>query len=197
MILLTGCSIVRPKTPATEPLRYYRYPGMDLSRVGRVVMPQLKNLSANPDLANEITVALAEELQKKQIFGLDTIYPTDPKWKNADLGDASRYSAKQLSEFRANLKADALLFGKITHYRPYPRNSVGLKLQLVDCRTGQLLWAIDQVWDSTDAAVEKRIESFFKKQMRSGYDPMKWKLTMLSPRIYNKFIAYEISETME
>lgn len=197
LMLASGCSLIMPKTPAANPLRYYRYQGADLSRVGRVVMLELKNLSSNPQLGNDITVALAEEIQKKQIFGLDTIYPTDPQWKSADLGSSDEYSKEQLSDFRTKLKADALLFGKIIHYRPYPRNSVGLKLQLVDCRTGQLLWAIDQVWDSTDAAVEKRIESFFTLQMRSGYDPMQWKLTMLSPRIYNKFVAYEIARTLE
>ena len=66
-MLASGCSLIMPKTPAANPLRYYRYQGADLSRVGRVVMLELKNLSSNPQLGNDITVALAEEIQKKQV----------------------------------------------------------------------------------------------------------------------------------
>ena len=45
--LVSGCSLMMPRTPAVNPLRYYRYPGTDLSRAGRVVMLELKNLSSN------------------------------------------------------------------------------------------------------------------------------------------------------
>jgi len=53
------------------------------------------------------------------------------------------------------------------------------------------------VWDSTDIVIEERAKVFFSTQMRSDYGPMDWEMVRLSPRIYNKFISYEISQTLE
>lgn len=168
-----------------------------MADIGKVVILELGNDSANPSIGKEMTDALTEEIQKKQVFGLDTLAKKDPEWKSVDIGKQVDISEEKLAEIHQKLHADAVLFGRVTSYRPYPRNSIGLKLKLIDCQTGQLLWAVDQVWDSTDITIENRIKSFFKKHMRSGYDPLDWKITMLSPRIYNKFIAYEVSRTME
>lgn len=196
LVMISGCTMNNPRQ-VINPLRYYRYEGYNLQKIGRVLMLEIENLSDNPNLSNELTTALSEEIQKKQVFGLDTIYFSDPKWKSLSLSVGSDFTMQELEGIQSKLKIDAILYGKIMHYRPYPRNSVGLQLKLIDCSTGQLLWAIDQVWDSTDATTEARIKSFFRTQMRSGYDPVDWKMVMLSPRIYNKFITYEISQTLE
>jgi len=197
LVPISGCSIRLNKPEPISPLVYYRYGGYDLKRIGRVVMLEMVNLSSNQELSSELTAALSEEIQKKQIFGLDTLYLNDPKWKSLNLSTDSDFTSDELDTIRTKFNASAVMYGKIVHYRPYPRNSIGLKLKLVDCSTGQLLWAIDQVWDSTDAKTEERVKAFFNTEMRSGYDPMDWKIVMLSPRIYNKFITYEISKTLE
>ncbi|MBW8014795.1 MAG: hypothetical protein FVQ82_01290 [Planctomycetes bacterium] len=197
LLPISGCLFETKKDDSINPLRFYRYPDYNLKSIGRVVMLEMENLSANQELGKELTMALSEEIQKKQIFGLDTLYIKDPKWKSLNLSTDSDISMKQLGDIQTRFGAAAVLYGEIVRYRPFPRYSIGLKLELVDCTTGQLLWAIDQVWDSTDAKTEERIKSFFSTQMRSGYKPMEWEIVMYSPRIYNKFITYEISQTLE
>ena len=197
IVIICGCSVTMPEKAEINPLRFYRYPNANMSKIGRVVILELDNESANQNLGSDITIALAEEIQKKQIFGLDTLTKSNPKWRSIDIDQDKPITAEQLLDIHSKFNADAVLFGQVTHYRPYPRNSIGLKLKLLDCQTGQMLWAIDQVWDSTDVAIENRIQSFFNKQMRSGYEPMEWEITMLSPRIYNKYVAYEIARTLE
>ncbi len=193
---IDGLTLIKPVKPV-EPLKYYRYPGYDISTTGMVLMLEMENDSANPELARELTMALSEEIQKKQIFGLETLYMSDSKWKSLNISLESGITTEKRAEIQEEFKSDAILFGKIISYRPYPRTSIGLKLKLIDCTTGDLLWAIDRVWDSADSETEVRVKSFFKKQMRSNYDPLDWKMVMLSPRMYNKFVTYEISETLE
>jgi len=193
---ISGCTFNMEKDEASGSLEYYRYGGSSLKSVGRVLMLEMENLSTNQDISRELTTALSEEIRKKQIFGLETLYHTDPKWKNLSISKNLDISMQQLSDIQSRFSVDAVLYGKVMHYRPYPRNSIGLKLKLEDCTTGQLLWAVEGVWDSTDAKIEERAKSFFSTEMRSGYDPMNWKIVMVSPRIYNKFITHEISEAL-
>lgn len=196
LLSISGCSLKLEKDKPTGSLKYYRYPGYSLRLIGRVAMLEMENLSTNQELGRELTRALSEEIHKKQIFGLETLYHTDPKWKSLSLSTDSDISMKQLGDIQKKFSVDAVLYGKVMHYRPYPRNSIGLKLKLLDCTTGRLLWAVEEVWDSTDVKIEERAKLFFKTEMRSGYDPLDWKIVMLSPRIYNKFITHEISEAL-
>ena len=197
MLLIPGCSLKMKKNDPIAPLEYYRFGDLDLRSIGRVVMFEMNNLSTNQKLDKELTTALSEEIRKKQIFGLDTLYPEDPEWKRLGISKDFDFSMKELSDIQKKLGVDAVMYGKIVHYRPYPRNSIALNLKMIDCATGELLWAIDQVWDSTDTGIEQRAKAFFDSQMSSGYDPVDWKIVMLSPRIYNKFVTYEISQTLE
>ena len=197
LLPISGCSLKLKKSAPIRPLEYYRSGGVDLRSIGRVAILEMENLSTNQNLSKELTTALSEEIRKKQIFGLETLYFKDPKWESLMLSVDSDVSPKQLEDIQKKLGVDAVMYGRIEHYRPYPRNSIGIKLKLVDCATGQLLWAIDQVWDSTDTIIEERAKFFFSTQMRSDYGPMDWKMVMLSPRIYNKFITNEISQTLE
>jgi hypothetical protein len=74
--------------------------------------------------------------------------------------------------------------------------AIGLRLKLVDLRDGQLLWALEQIWDSSDKTTEHRIKSYFKYQMRSGFAPLREQLVAISPLEFIKFVAYEVAETL-
>lgn len=185
------------KRDTVAPLVYYRYPGYDLRLTSRVLMLEMENDSENPELGADLTMSLSEAIQKNQTFGLETMYMADSKWKSLHLSRESDFTMEKLADIQKRFKADAILYGKIINYHPYPRTSVGLKLKLIDCATGDLLWAIERIWDSTDVDTETRVKAFYKKQMRKEYEPLDWKMVMLSPRMYNKFVTYEISETLK
>jgi hypothetical protein len=83
----------------------------------------------------------------------------------------------------------------VTQYSPFPRLAIGLKLKLIDLRDGALVWALEQFWDSTDKQIEERIEDFWKCQMRKGYDPLQYKMALVSPKMFLKFVAFETALT--
>ena len=73
---------------------------------------------------------------------------------------------------------------------------IGLFLNLVDLREGRLIWGVDHIWDTTNRLTERSIERFFVKEMRSGYGPANWRLGLLSPRMFGKFVAHEAAGTL-
>lgn len=195
LLALSGCSMLRGRQ-AQETGHFYLNPYADLSSVGKVVIFELDNRTSYPLLSGTITDDLSQALQKKHIFTLSTLHRTDPKWRNLDLNGSNSYSLEELASIRKQLKADAVLFGSLMRYDPFPHMLMSLHLKLVDLRSGKLLWAMEQVWDTSDKRLELRMKQYYEDQLRTGYEPMDWQLLITSPRNFNRFVVYEVSITL-
>ena len=193
VVLLSGCHTHIASAPAAN--HYYLNPDKKLTAIGRVAIVELDNDSSYPQISNDVTGSLFQALQKKQVFGLTLVRQNDPSWRSLQLQRDSNYTLEQLLAIRETLKCDGVLLGTVTEYRPYPHMAVGLRLKLLDLRDGQLVWAIEQVWDSADKTTEKRIKSYFKSEKRSGFAPLHEKLAAVSPLEFIKFVNYEVAGT--
>lgn len=196
ILLLGGCHVL--KKPV-EQLRIQAYVDRtaDFSSVGKIAILELENQSASsPDLGKVLTQALADNLGKKQMFSVRTIYRTDPEWKALNLDQAVSLSSQAMAQIQNQSKVNAILIGTISRYQTYPRLSAAMQFKLLDLRSGKLLWAMENVWDSTDKNTEERIKLFFETQMRTGYQPMDWQLVINSPSAFHKFVMYEVVSTL-
>ena len=162
-VFLPGCMIIRTSAPQSS--HYYVNPYADFQGIGRVVVFEFENLSNSAGLGKVLTETLTENIRKRQLFGVSSLLCSDPAWLSLDLNDSSSYSLEKLASIQAQLNADAILFGSITQHYPYPQMLTGMHLKMIDLRDGRLLWAIEQVWDSTDKSVEERMKFFFERQM--------------------------------
>ena len=195
LTLLSGCSIQRASNQDMD--YFYLDPNKDLSTIGRVVVVELHNTSNYPQVETNITKLLFQALQKKQLFGLSVVYQDEPAWHSLQLNLNSSYTLEQYFDIRKTLKCDAVLLGTITEYQPYPHMIIGLRLKLIDLRDGQLLWALEQIWDSSDKKTENRIKSYLKTQTMAGTKSLNEQLVMFSSRKFTKFLAYEVAETLQ
>ena len=194
-VLLSGCITYYSDS---EPPKDYYYinPDKSLSTIGRVAIVELDNNSTYPNIANDVIEKLYQALQKKQVFGLTVVRQSDSLWRSLQLDLNSQYSLDEISEIHETLKCDAILLGTITEFRPYPHLIIGLRLKILDLRDGQLLWALEQVWDNADKATEYRIKDYFRSQKRSGYEPLREQLASVSSLEFIKFVSYEVAETL-
>ncbi len=204
-LLLSACQFYRVTPPMPE--YYYLNPDKDVSTVGRTALVELNNNSGYPQIPADVTEALFQAVQKRQRFGLALVRRNDPAWRSLQMDlnpgvttqsmtTPPTYSLDQLNKIRKTLKCDAVLLGTITQFKPYPHMAIGLRMQLLDLRDGQLLWALEQIWDSSDKTTEHRINSYFQYQMRTGYAPLREQLIAVSPLEFIKFVAYEVAATI-
>lgn len=193
-VALAGCR--SPQTPASQAAYYYLNPGKTLTSVGRVAIVELDNDSSYPQVSTDITNSLFQALQKKQVFGLTIIHRSDPSWRSLQVDTDSTHSLDEMRAMRDALKCDGLLLGTITEFRPYPHMGVGLRLRLVDLRDGQLLWGLEQIWDSADKSTEKRIKDYYKSEKRPAFAPLNEQLATVSPLEFIKFVSFEVGETL-
>lgn len=167
-----------------------------LRAIKRVVFIELSDRDRSPDVAEGMTKALASAIRSRKLFSLDVVSRDDPRCKLVTLDQQGGFTLRQLRQLRDTFDCQAVLVGWTKDYYPHPRMQVGLRLQLLDLRQGQAVWAVDDVWDTTDKAMEKRVKRFFREQMRSGYEPMGWQLVLTSPKAFEKFVAHEVAETL-
>jgi len=206
-IFCCGCILQNPARQKAN--YYYLNQHKNLSAVGRVAIITLANESSYPTVNTDVTEALFQALQKGQLFSLSIIEQTNTLWRSMELdskttrqrqvgsfGARSTYTPRQLLEMRNTLQCNAILTGAVTQYQPYPHMAIGLRLKLVDLSDGQLLWAIEQVWDTADKNIQYRARNYFRSQIRPGFEPLREDLVVISPIEFLKFVTYEVNETL-
>jgi len=193
VVLMSGCRSQSASAPVSD--YYYLNPNNKLNSIGRVAIVELDNNSSYPQVSADVTQALYQALQKRQVFGLTVVRQHDPSWRSLQLDLDTSYTLEQLLAIREELKCDGLLLGTVTEYRPYPHMAMGLRMRLLDLRDGQLQWALEQVWDSADKTTEKHVRNYFKSEKRSGFAPLQEKLAAVSPIEFLKFVSYEVAGT--
>lgn len=192
LCVLTGCQPGSSRTPMAG--SYYINPDSDLSSLGRVALVELDNDTSYPEISKNATNAIFVGLQKKQHFGLTTVGQSEAIWRNLQSESDSSYTPEQLLAMQKALKCDAVLTGAVTQYEPYPHMGVGMRMRLIDLRNGDLLWAVEQVWDSADKGVSHRIKQYLKSQQGIGSGTEE--LVAMSSLKFLKFVGYEIAETL-
>ncbi len=195
LLFALGCQSYKILLPKTAE-HYYLNPNKDLSCIGRVALVELNNDSSYPQVSVDMTESLFKELQKKQLFGITTFGQSNPAWRNLQLNLNDTYTLDQLLAVRKASKCNAVLTGTITEFKPYPHMVVGLRLKLVDLRDGELIWALEQIWDTADKTTEKRIKKYFQSQLRAGYAPLHEQLAIISSLNFIKFVTYEVAATI-
>ena len=194
LVILSGCGANVVDKPAAG---YYLNPNRDLSTIGRAALVELANNSAFPQISADVTEALFQALQKKQVFGLTVIRQSETNWKKLQLDLNSEYTLEQLSAMRKNLNCDAVLIGAVTGFKPFPHLSIGLRLKLVDPADGQLLWALERIWDTTDKTTQDRIKNYYRQHLLPCLDTLEEELGTVSSLKFLKFVAYETAETLQ
>lgn len=191
---LSGCQSDRQVGVMTD--AYYLDPGKDLRTLGRVALVELNNLSSYPQIAPELTNALYLATQKEQLFGLVTINRDSPVWRDLQQSLDSIQAMRQLQTLRETLQCNALLLGTITQYQPYPRMVLAVRLKMIDLTDGQLVWALEQVWDAADRNVQRRVEKYYRHQLRSEHTPLNEELVVVSSLNFFRFVAHETAATL-
>jgi hypothetical protein len=175
---------------------YFLDGNKDLATLGRVALVEMDNISSFPQMSAEITEALHMEIQKQQIFGMIVVHQDDPAWRSLQENLDSLQAMKQLVALRQTLRSNGLLVGTITQYQPYPHMVIGLRLKLLDLTDGQLIWGVEQIWDSTDKTIQKRIQRYYRQQATSANASLHQELTVISSLNFSKFVAYEVASTL-
>jgi hypothetical protein len=163
--------------------------------MGQVVIFEFENQTDYPDCSIELTTAVGDALKRKHLFNLRTLGRTSDLWLDLQL-DKPAFSNQELLALRKRLLTDGILIGRVSEYRPYPHLMTSMNLKLIDLNDGSVLWGLEQIWDSTDQSVERRMKMYYQEKIRQEFDPMGWQVITTSPRMFHQYVADEVAQTL-
>ena len=134
---------------------------------------------------------LEEELSRTKRF---EVVPVSPEQLAAWTGRKSLWTAEVLPKdllviLQEKLGCDAVLFAELTHFQAYPPLAVGWNLKLVEVRSGQLLWAADEVFDAGHPAVAAGARLYHSSHSLVSGPLADSRLILLSPTAFGRYSA--------
>lgn len=122
--------------------------------------------------------------QMKEHFGVERVASNLPLPENFLM---------RLEELTA---ANGVLFVDVDSYRPYRPLSLGVRSKLVDLKTGEFMWAIDETFDSGHADVIAATRVFQDRAQVRALSAKTSGSVIHSPRAFAKYVASSCFSTM-
>ncbi|MFH1904822.1 MAG: GNA1162 family protein [bacterium] len=113
----------------------------EISKDGSI---QIKNNNLPKDIADLLRDTFFRHISTKS-YAYMKLKKSDALLKEQGLIDPDKLFEKSTQEIGKTLPADALIYGKVTHYRKfygviYSQVGIGVSVKMVDSHTGNLLW---------------------------------------------------------
>jgi hypothetical protein len=147
-------------------------------------------------VAKDVTLSLARAIGARQALQVDVASAGEPALEGLALDGRRPVSLEQMKRIRRAFRADAAVLSCLTGFHPYPRMRMGLRLRMIDLRTGQLVWSVDHTWDGAEEATAKRIQQYHKTRTRGLCEPLEWRVALVSPKAFGEFVADEVARTL-
>jgi len=195
LLIAMGCSSTPPSRYSS--LSYNKTDEFKKSYIRRVLLLPFEYNIDREAVIDEVTEAFSVELRK--IGSFEVIIPPGNKTTQNheyEIWVKGSINLKIILALRKKYDVDAIIFGNITHYRPYEPMLLGVKLGMSSTDTGEVIWSADGVFDSNENEVAKLVKYYFESthQKSALYG---WKLILLSMRRYSQFVANQITKTLQ
>jgi len=204
-LLLGGCSLPRPRiayaTPEYRPENVFLYAPEFAPDVKRVALLPLACADRSPELRDgceALTPVVEAELVKIRKF---EVVSASPEILRKCTGRSAWTGAESLPQnffdvLREAYGCDAVLFCQLTTFRPYEPLAVGLRMKLVSTRTGQTLWAVDELLDAGRQSVLNGARQYQSARLQGSYDGCGDWLVRNSPRMFGQYAAAQMLATL-
>ena len=101
-----------------------------------------------------------------------------------------------LEQLNKAVGCDAVLFSELTLFRPYPPIAVGWRFRLVEVHSKEVLWAADEIFDSSQASVRTGANLFGWSEAKfGGAKEERWAM-LNSPRHFGQYTLATLLETL-
>ncbi len=155
---------------------------------------------ADPDspLLDYIDDVFHQELAQERIFETIRI-STDQMRRLFGLGRISSSSdlpENFLRTLNEQTGANGVLFVDLDSYRPYRPMSLGVRAKLVDLKSGEFMWAIDETFDAGHAGVIVGASMFQEKAQVRALSSKTSGSVLHSHRVFSKYIASTVFSTL-
>lgn len=195
--LLAGCAIGTPR----DLVRVKQYQPQNVFVDGATMPKNIRRVVVLPLVCDEKDINLDEgrsqlepvmmseliKTKKFEVVSSDSAFLKD-RTSRAEWASDESLPPELFSLLRENSGCDAVLFARLTVFRPYPPLAVGWRVRLVDAQTRRTIWAADEVFDGGEVAVENGARKHQLIEERNGSAPNEW-FVQNSPSQFGQYTA--------
>ena len=199
--LLTACSTIHrvnaefdttlgKKRKTTNVYQDGVLPGQ-LTRVA--LLPMYKGEYDHIDLSL-IEENIRLELSKLGLFEVVSVGPETMR----ELFSQERFSSIEalptqlIEKLHARFAVDGLLLVDLSYFKAYQPVGMGMRAKLLDTNSGKLVWAVDEVFDSSNPDVSNAARKFYKTESIIAYPIRNTQSALHSPNRFSKYVAHSL-----
>jgi hypothetical protein len=101
-----------------------------------------------------------------------------------------------IKTIKESVACDAILFPKLTQFRPYLPIAIGWNLKLVECKDGRILWSTDETFDSGDGAVANAARQYYHDHLNQPEPLSDSRSILSSPRRFGQYTLQSLFSTL-
>jgi TolB-like protein len=185
--------------PDYVPSNVYTNPSPPMKAIRRVAV--LPITTYNKDINSEYLrktyqPIFMSELFKSKRFEVVEATP-ELLW---ELNNKKEWQAEEKlpSEFFTKLRdatgCEAVLFTRVTVFKPYPPVSMGLNIKLVECESAKIIWSTDEVFDAGNTRVANSARRYYQNNLsidKTGADSY---VILRTPTQFARYVYYDFLE---
>lgn len=198
-MVLAGCGLAehlpeRTPDPQNIPISF-RAPTADGHAIRRVVVIPFQDQSSG-EAREMIQEVFVQELQKRhqvEVVGLGRTSLTELEEEEFFTSGTVR-QATILRMLKLH-RADAVVYGAITNWRPYPPQKLAIRITMVSSGAGDTIWAAHGVFDTNDARVQADLHNYHDVMLASSDNLEEWRRLLNTPRGFATYCSARLVET--
>lgn len=163
---------------ALLPLHRGRYDHIDMELIEEVLLQEL----AKRNLFELVTPTREDMLE---LFGRDSYSSLEP------------LPTKLLTKLHTAYAIDGVMFIDISYFSAYKPVGIGIRAKLLDGHSGELVWAADEVFDTSNPAVSNAARKYFQTESVNAYPLQQTQTVLHSPTRFSKYVADAIFGTLK
>jgi len=101
-----------------------------------------------------------------------------------------------LPQIQSATGCDAILFAHVRPFHAYKPLAVGWNLKLVECKTAEIFWSVDEVFDSAEAAVAKAAQDYGRQHFQDWHSSADPASVLDSPRRFSQYTLNTLLGTL-
>jgi len=200
--LISGCAYVQERVvtglgPRHNTANFYRYPDFYDLDIKKVAVVGFQNSTDIPDIEDKVQEVFLLELKKAQRFEIVYNLEIDKALENERFITKGDFSNEDLIEIAKKFHVDAIILAQITQYRPYQPLVLGIKIKMIQTITGEIIWFLDEVYDSSLFGVANSAKEYYFNRMSPQHHLYKWDIVINSMKYFTQFACFEVVQTLK
>lgn len=183
--------------PEPPKLTSYSTREFEWDEVQRIAIMPVANRSNVPAAAEQVQLALVNELQKSGRFEVVQVREDSQDPKAEEVFASGKFDEEKLLLVKHRYQVQGVLFVQVTHYSGYNPPQLGLSMLLVSPAEGVVISALDGLWDMRDTGVLGRARHYANQHLTFPDSLFGDDRILDSPQTFQRFVAYEVAQVIE